>query len=569
MWIDDKDVPESLAIIGRMVSVCGRLGGPVSRHLAALYEAGDVLAILDYRFDYRSFSAAELDDLVYARQIQAFFSKSSELSAWYGLTFDPKLTAARKFLQAELLCLETNRRLRADAQNPMNMDPDVATVMFMVQRKIASVLGDVPDLEGLNPQFGPGANTNVKSSAAFPRGKLSAGLECSHELAPTVGDFLSEVPLWAALHCTKDLEDSFICNVSVAPGKVVFVPKNAKTDRTIIVEPLLNSFFQKGFGSFIRDRLRASGIDLRDQTINQSLALEGSVDDSLSTIDLSSASDCLSRELVWNLLPYDWANTLSHLRTGTVVCPDVFLSLDELKSLAGFDGSHLRLEKFSSMGNGYTFELESLIFYGIAHSVCRFLDLSVDKVSVYGDDIIVPRPAYELLSKVLSYCGFIVNHDKSFVEGPFRESCGADYFFGFDIRPFYLKTRISDRILYSMHNWMVRHGEVELAAVIPPFCNQSELLYGPDGFGDGHLLGSYTLRRNRSMSRSGWEGGYFDTYALRPRRIKAPLPGDAVLPAYSVYTRSGQSSQTDPDVVRGSKGYAKMSVYTLARGVFR
>jgi hypothetical protein len=99
----------------------------------------------------------------------------------------------------------------------------------------------------------------------------------------------------------------------------------------------------------------------------------------------------------------------------------------------------LKYEKFSSMGNGYTFELETLIFWGLCMGVCRELELEPSQVLVYGDDIVVPVAAYELLSEVLTFCGFTLNSKKSFGSGPFRESCGKDYFLGADVRPFFLK----------------------------------------------------------------------------------------------------------------------------------
>jgi hypothetical protein len=99
------------------------------------------------------------------------------------------------------------------------------------------------------------------------------------------------------------------------------------------------------------------------------------------------------------------------------------------------------LEKFSSMGNGFTFELETLIF------LC--LILAVDEtgqklesgrnVFTYGDDIICPTEYSEAVISALKFSGFSLNMKKSFVSGPFRESCGGDFFGGVDVRPFFLK----------------------------------------------------------------------------------------------------------------------------------
>jgi len=164
------------------------------------------------------------------------------------------------------------------------------------------------------------------------------------------------------------------------------------------------------------------------------------------------------------------------------------------------------------MGNAYTFELESILFYSLSIGVCKTLGLTTESVSVYGDDIIVPTTAFDLLSSTLEFCGFSVNSEKSYSVGPFRESCGADWFCGMDVRPFYLRKQISDRTLMVMHNFFVRHGEWQLAKVVKTFIKPHNRIYGPDGYGDGHLIGSYTLRRSRKLRRCGYEGGFFDTF---------------------------------------------------------
>lgn len=564
MWIQERSTDESLVVLRDVARVCASSGGEISSYLYSLVRSEKYSDLLEYNFDYLTIS--DLNDLVYARQIQALFSKLEPLEL---PGVDRRYAAALKFAQSEVKCASTNRFLRRIRNVPCE-GAAVHDKFLIAQRLIADVLGEVPDVETLKPSFGPGANTSVKGSLACPRVKLSAQLQCSNDISPYLSQYLETVPEWIKLHAHIETSESFVVDVDVVPGRLMFVPKNAKTNRCIIVEPLLNSFFQKGVGSYIRGRLKTrSRVDLRDQSINQRLALKGSITGSLATVDLSSASDTISSELVWDLLPYDWACFLDSLRTSHV-------SVSRIDAPAFSEGGVdlpsdgvIKMEKFSSMGNGFTFELESLIFWALARAYCSSEGHDVSEISVYGDDIIIPTKAFTGFSSFLSLCGFDVNLSKSYGSGNFRESCGSDYYSGFDIRPYYQKTLVSDRTLYSMHNWFMRRGERELAAVcIRHIRDQDNLLYGPDGFGDGHLIGSHQLRRNRQLIRSGWGGGYFDTYTLRPRRFKKPLPGDAVLPVYSVYTRSGAESPTDPDVIRGSRGYAKISIYTLTEMIF-
>jgi hypothetical protein len=234
-------------------------------------------------------------------------------------------------------------------------------------------------------------------------------------------------PQWARSVTDCEIEGFWpiICesDFALTPGnKVAFVPKTTVTHRSIAIEPLMNIYAQLGLGSVMRRKLKRVGIDLDDQTPNQRAAKVGSITDSLATIDLSSASDTVAKELVRLLLPQGW-----------------FDVLDLTRSKIGFyEGKWLRYEKFSSMGNGYTFELETLIFWGLMTAVCTELDIDTS-VLVYGDDIVVPVAAYSLAEEVLTWCGFTLNKQKSFWQGPFRESCGKDYFNGVEVRPFFQK----------------------------------------------------------------------------------------------------------------------------------
>jgi hypothetical protein len=271
---------------------------------------------------------------------------------------------------------------------------------------------------------------------------------------------------------------------------------------------------------------------------------------------------------VFDLLPPEWSELLGQLRTGTIC----------------YDGLSIKLEKFSSMGNGFTFELESLIFWALALGCCRTVGVDVEHVGVYGDDIIVPTDAAGLLYEVLDHCGFWVNTQKSYIDGPFRESCGADWLNGKDVRPFYLRELISDRVLYIFHNWAIRHGERKLAAICEAWTWEPIRIYGPDGYGDGHLLGGHDLYSRRRDRRRGWCGGYFDTYRLRSLRQPKRRSGDWVVPTYSTYVRgltpdlsnSGKSGPSwekeqlpiDPYKTRGSHGYDRTPIYTLSSSIF-
>jgi len=230
---------------------------------------------------------------------------------------------------------------------------------------------------------------------------------------------------------------------------VFTVPKRYDTDRTCAAEPTWNMFLQKGVGKMIRRRLQRVGLLRQDaQETNRALARLGSWTDSLATLDLKAASDMLTTGLVEALMPPDWFKVLWDLRSDWGTYRDL-------------DGNTavLRYGKFSSMGNGFTFELETLVFYALTLAVCG--KGNQHRVSVFGDDIICPREHAEAVSAILAEAGFTTNDSKSFVSGPFRESCGGHYWRGVDVTPFYLRRPVSDVgqaiVLHNhLHEWASR-----------------------------------------------------------------------------------------------------------------
>jgi hypothetical protein len=114
------------------------------------------------------------------------------------------------------------------------------------------------------------------------------------------------------------------------------------------------------------------------------------------------------------------------------------------------------------MGNGYTFELETLIFWALCATAIedagRIPSTGVN-LFVYGDDIIVPTEAVRNVVAVLRFMGFSLNEAKSFWEGSFRESCGGDFLNGEWVRPFYLKEIPREPHEYiAMANGLMRLG---------------------------------------------------------------------------------------------------------------
>ena len=344
---------------------------------------------------------------------------------------DPEAAARTKFGEAEEACRLTNARIRNFIAAPHAVSSPLKRVILTAMGKINEVIGPAVNCREwlVACRFGPGVfnHTGIKGLTSL-YDKLQVRPSVSPDMADLGAMLVQSSPQWA-----RSITDSetpgfwpMICvsDLDVVPGnRVAFVPKTAVTHRAIAIEPLLNIYAQLGLGTMLRRRLKRVGINLDDQSPNQRAALKGSSDGSLATIDLSSASDTVAKELVRLLLPEGWFNVLDITRS----------------KIGWYQDKWLRYEKFSSMGNGYTFELETLIFWSLCIGVCTELQISTDDVLVYGDDIVVPVAAYDLLAEVLSFCGFSLNKEKSFASGPFRESCGKDYYNGIDVRPFFQK----------------------------------------------------------------------------------------------------------------------------------
>jgi hypothetical protein len=95
------------------------------------------------------------------------------------------------------------------------------------------------------------------------------------------------------------------------------------------------------------------------------------------------------------------------------------------------------------MGSALTFPIEAMVFATIIFmAIEKELNTSISRgkikkflgqVRVYGDDIIVPSRFVHAVTTELEAFGLLVNADKSFWSGKFRESCGKEYYDGHDV----------------------------------------------------------------------------------------------------------------------------------------
>lgn len=230
-------------------------------------------------------------------------------------------------------------------------------------------------------------------------------------------------------------------------SRLCVVPKTQRKPRLIAAEPYENMWCQQAIWSFLSNRVNraksnSSGnffrktITFGEQEHNRVLALMGSKDASIITVDLSAASDSISSQLVWCWFRKNPAlrDALFDSRSNGVLMPD---------------GKIFHMKKFATMGNASTFPVQSLIFTSLCVSAgLLYEDLAptasnisrlTGMVRVFGDDCIVPTTWGGHLASLFDLFFLKINQSKTFTGSHFRESCGMDAFQGSDVTPAYWK----------------------------------------------------------------------------------------------------------------------------------
>ena len=309
-------------------------------------------------------------------------------------------------------------------------------------------------------ELGPGASRRTEFDHFYTKLFDSGQSCCNADLRVLYRTFISRNPTWMAAEEARRLNHG---DLEVKGSSISTVPKQFDIKRTICTEPVLEMFFQRGIGNFMESVMkRRLGLSLDTQPDkNREFARVGSIDGSFGTIDLRSASDSISITLVKEVFPRYFVDWLMRTRCHHARLPS---------------GEDVELHMISSMGNGFTFALQTMLFASVV-ATCYSLKglraifepyrtrsgtLVMANAGVFGDDIVVCREAYDLVTHALQLFGFEVNDDKSFNTGSFRESCGQDFFRGYNIRGVYLKRLTQETDCFVAINrltrWMARTG---------------------------------------------------------------------------------------------------------------
>lgn len=500
--LEEIDTPRSLAL-----AISYRYSNyRVVDHDLLTCEPLDYICPIDYKMD---------------SQAVAFFKKSTYLESLNNLDKE----AITNFLRLEEELLQFNLCKKTSFYK--------ATV-YTAARIMRSLLGPVPELHDLKVSYTSGATFSLRASDATIAVKLSNRLDVTPLAKPYLLKWLGSEPL--LFRAYQDL------GITEVPGnKFSTVPKDFRKVRTICKEPLGNMLLQRGFGLHIKDRLKRIGIYIETGQSDH-IAILRYFSDCFSTIDQSDASDRISRTLVKDLLPLEWFHILDRIRSRKTTMPD---------------GSVIELEKFMTQGNGFTFELETAIFYCLVQAMIINYYGKKGIVSVYGDDTIVSVHHGKFIVEHLDEFGLKVNTEKSYVDGPFKESCGFDIFGKQVVRPIYLKEFEPNETLFYVQfcNYIKRvldhlnsDGWYNIWYSRPwrrclGFIHPDNRLFGPPSLGDNVII---VPEKPVGYKHAYWKHGilYVTAYKRRyaPRSFTTPRAVGASELAYALL--GGSSSGT-------------------------
>jgi hypothetical protein len=459
--------------------------------------------------------------------------------------------ALKKFRDAEVTCKDFNLNRWKDLDSlPWGT---LSTALTNATGFLSKLLGEeLPSRTSLTEwsRHGPGANLDTKKSAVSSYDKYKNWpYSCTKDALGHARLAIESDERWLGA-----LEDDYRSRYGIKPwelldrqvfwenvlhvvpgNRITFVPKNAQTDRSIAIEPAMNLYLQLGVDGYIRRKLKRWGVDLDSQEKNKELARQGSLhwqtEDPFVTLDLAAASDTISIDVCRLMLPPAWFSYLMELRSPFGEC----------------DGEIFEFEKISSMGNGFTFALESALFFAITYGVSCATQGSYDRdeIAVFGDDIICRQSISSQVVTLLNLCGFSINHDKSFFKGPFRESCGADWFKGHPVRPVFLDELPSTvmglycdfnrlRRILSLRSW--GSEQYTLERIIRWIPEKFRRIQGPvsDELFDAYLHSSkprgglrngvYTFKRILVKSKSLSGNSFFFRKLMHPLRPGHEIP---------------------------------------------
>jgi len=442
------------------------ISGPILKRVRDLSDLSDLIlesSVRTSEFTKTGEFIEPMKDTPIFREYLHWFRTGDPLTLQYILTFlrwgkkmdyeDPAMdaTAFRGWLAVE-------KKL-----SDHKFDDDLIADMRLV---LNGLIGDYNTDYRLLPKFGPGAvcepgvRGDIRKSNSL---RFDAKIDRLFFRSPQLVTRGSEEDGFTVSWAHPDPEQwTRRDQPSADYSKLLFVPKDVSKSRSICMEPNTYQWAQQAVLDNILKYFRAGPMRdisrLEDQGRNRALAEFGSATGEIDTIDLSSASDSVSLELVKRTFPRRLLYALLATRSSKVELPS---------------GERIGVKKFAPMGSAVCFPTQCLIFAAVSvlaamqeaegmpveqtsrvsgkwflhfgDSLRRlfagepgyhYLTGKFQPLAVYGDDIAVDTRLTTRVVHLLTSLGFSVNKEKSFKGGQsFRESCGGYYYDGEDVTP--------------------------------------------------------------------------------------------------------------------------------------
>lgn len=321
---------------------------------------------------------------------------------------------------------------------PIMSRPDAA-ILHQVSDRIASALGDFHDESPRElPKHGPGRVSNQRAGVS----------KYQFDEWPTKLDAVFSYDLYARTDFGLGQDrkrDKMRVSHRETPSKLIAVPKTQAGPRLIASEPNQHQWLQGLVANQIIERYTSTVlkncISFDNQEFNGRMALESSKSGSHATVDLKSASDCLS---CWSVERFFRAN---HTLLERIHATRTRMIINRVDSTVW---QQMVLRKCFTQGNALTFPVQSICYAIVAIASViiangekvtdRTLEEASTQVRIFGDDIIIPTEALETLVRILEALQLRVNYGKTFSKGKFRESCGVDAYDGVNVTPVFVKT---------------------------------------------------------------------------------------------------------------------------------
>lgn len=319
-----------------------------------------------------------------------------------------------------------------------DLSSDALAILCLARKYMVGILGDVdPNSAAFRPRPGPGAtNIPIQKHRRYRPTVLFHQIES----AMSFFDGWYDVHPWdVVLQSATYLSMLKSAKKRSPVSRFKFVPKTAGKARGICIEENEVQFLQQALrrgitNMILSDPYLRKHVPLNDQSVNAKLALQSSKDRRYATIDMSEASDRISRSLVDFLTDGIPLNPmLMALSTRYIKPPPEASSRNVIST-----------KKFAPMGSALCFPIMSLVHLVLVKAIIRLTCTdapydTADDVYIYGDDIIIPSTVYEAVTERLAWFGMKLNLTKSYVHSHFRESCGTHAYNGEEVTPIYIR----------------------------------------------------------------------------------------------------------------------------------